>query len=195
VIVLPEPRMSEALPLADALRRRRSVRSYGSRPLSLGELSQLLWAAQGITGSGGARTAPSAGATYPLEIYVAAGAVDELVPGVLHYRPAEHALDELSAGDVRAGLAGACFGQDWLAAAPASLVVTAVLARTRREYGRRADRYVHLEAGHAAQNVHLAAAALGLGTVVVGAFEDTRVKRVLGIETDAVPLVVMPVGA
>jgi SagB-type dehydrogenase family enzyme len=194
VIALPRPDPTGSVTLQKALRERRSVREYAQGALSLPEVSNLLWAAQGVTGARGERTAPSAGALYPLEIYLVAGEVTGLDPGIYRYQPREHALARVSAGDCRSALAGAAVGQEWMRDAPVLIAVAAVLERTARKYHERAPRYVNMEAGAVAQDVHLEAAALGLGTVIVGAFEDEVVKRVLGLPADEDPLVLMPVG-
>lgn len=193
-VILPKPRPDSQISVESALRRRRSVREFEKRPLTLSEVSQLLWAAQGFSDPEGKRTAPSAGALYPLEVLVVTGRAGELPAGVYRYRPASHDLRLLAQGDKRPKLAAAALAQDWLADAPVTIVLAAVLARTARKYGRRAERYMHLEVGHAAQNVHLQAVALNLGTVVVGAFDDAEVKRVLSLDTEEQPLCLMPVG-
>lgn len=182
--------------------RRRSCREYVDEPISLADVGQVLWAAQGITGSDlPRRTAPSAGATYPIEVYLAAGRVQGLTPGVYRYVPASHALDPVSEGsvaaesargDVRAQLAGAALGQEFLAQAAAVLIIAAAPERTTERYGSRGKRYVHMEAGHVAQNVSLQATALRLGTVVVAAFRDEDVRRVAGMGEE--PLCLMPLG-
>lgn len=180
--------------LEDVLRRRRSIRSYADRPLTLGEIGQLLWAAQGITRGDGLRTAPSAGALYPLEVFLVASHVEDLSSGSYRYSPVSHALRRVVASDLRHALAAAALGQECVAQAPAVLTLTAVFGRTTRKYGERGVRYAHLEAGHAAQNVCLQAAALGLGVVVVGAFEDDEVRRVIGAARTETPLCLLPVG-
>ena len=174
------------------LKERRSIRSYEDQDLTLDELAQLLWAAQGITGGGGKRTAPSAGSLYPLEIYAVVGEVAELEPGVYRYEPVGHELDKVKAGDLRAELAQAALGQMWIQRAPLVLVVVAHYERTAWKYGDRGTRYVHIEVGHVGQNIYLQAHALGLGTVMVGAFTDGQVRNLLGVEGD--PLAIMPVG-
>ena len=193
-IALPEPRREGEVSVEQALARRRSIREYASEPLPLADVSQLLWAAQGVTDPHGLRTAPSAGALYPLEVYLVAGAVSGLAPGIYHYDPRRHRLLFHAPGDPREDLAEAALAQDWVARAPAQLVLAAVPARTARKYGGRAPRYVHMEVGHAAQNVYLQAVALELGTVVVGAFHDGRLKRVLALPAEVEPLADMPVG-
>ena len=193
-LALPEPDRSGVQALEPLLQQRRSVRDYDDTPLSSGDISQLLWAAQGITHRGGLRTAPSAGALYPLELYVVAGRVDRLPAGVYHYQPDGHRLLATRQGDRRYGLAQAALGQSWLADAAAVVVFAAVYERTARKYGERAVRYVHIETGHAAQNLFLQAEALGLATVVVGAFRDDEVAGVLQLPADVRPLALMPIG-
>lgn len=193
-ITLPPPRTVSGTSLEAAILSRRSVRAYRKEPLALAELSQLLWAAQGITGAGGLRTVPSAGALYPLEILVVAGEVTDLVPGVYRYQPVGHTLSRIREGDVRKDLAGAALGQGAVEEAPGVLVITAVYGRTTGKYGERGIRYVQLEAGHSAQNVCLQATSLGLGTVTIGAFDDRGVSEVLGLDAGEEPLYLMPVG-
>jgi SagB-type dehydrogenase family enzyme len=194
VIKLPKPRQESKTSVESALRRRRSVREFGKGGLTLAEVSQLLWAAQGITDPEGKRTAPSAGALYPLEVFLVAGGQDELPAGVYRYRPQGHDLIPVVQGDQRAKLAGAALEQDWLNDAPVTIVIAALYERTARKYKLRARRYVQMEVGHAAQNVHLQAVALDLRTVVVGAFDDAEVKRVLTLAVNEEPLCLMPVG-
>ena len=194
-IALPAPDRSGIRPLETLLHQRRSVRDYTDTPLSLADAGQLLWAAQGITHPRGLRTAPSAGALYPLELYLVAGRIDGLTAGVYHYRPDGHRLQAMHDGDLRGRLARAALGQSWLADAPLTVVIAAVYERTARKYGERAGRYVHIEAGHAAQNLFLQAGALELDTVVVGAFDDNAVASLLRLPGDMQPLLLMPVGA
>ena len=191
-VALPPARHDSETSVERALSQRRSVRRYGERALSLAEVAQTLWSAQGITSRLGGRTAPSAGALYPIEVYLVAGKVDGLDPGVYHYRPKAHALRRVRAGDVRSALGEAALGQEWVSKAPASLVIAAVHERTRRKYGSRAERYVDIEVGCVCQSAHLQCETLGLGTVAVGAFDDTAVARIIG-ESPA-PLLIMPIG-
>jgi SagB-type dehydrogenase family enzyme len=193
-MTLPPPRTGSPMSVEEALLRRRSVRTYREEALALAEVAQLLWAAQGITGAGGLRTAPSAGALYPLEILVVAGNVTGLGSGVYRYHPGGHTLTRIRGGDVRKELAGAALGQKAVGEAPAVLAISAVYARTTAKYGERGIRYVHLEAGHSAQNVCLQATSLGLGTVTVGAFDDRKVHEVLGLDPGEEPLYLIPVG-
>ena len=173
---------------------RRSVREFTPEPLPLAHAGQLLWAAQGLTDEEGFRTAPSAGALYPLEILLAAGEVEDLSPGVYRYEPEGHRLLSAGEGDRRSSLGSAAFGQTWIADAPAILAVAAVFQRTAVKYGTRGGRYVLIEAGHAAENICLHAVALGLGSTVVGAFDDEAVAAELGIAPPLAPIVLVPVG-
>ena len=185
---LPEPRTKSDVSLEETLACRRSVRQYTDELLTLKEISQLLWAAQGITRDWGGRTAPSAGALYPLEVYVATP------DGLYNYLPDGHRAKVLSHQDLRQALARAGLDQSAIHDAPAVFVVTAVYARTAGKYGARAERYVKLEAGHAGQNILLQAVALGLGGVPIGAFHDDQVQRVLDLPADHEPLYLIPVG-
>jgi len=192
VLALPKPALHGSVSVEQAMAGRRSVRSYGARPLTLQEIGQVLWAAQGITAAWDGRTAPSAGALYPLEVYLAAGRVEGVSPGVYRYEPKGHRLRRVRGGDLREALGRAALGQRCVTEAPAVVVIGAVYERTARKYGPRARRYVHLEAGCACQNVYLECESLGLGTVAVGAFDDTQVKALLGAEAE--PLLLMPLG-
>ncbi|MHC4983531.1 MAG: SagB/ThcOx family dehydrogenase [Planctomycetota bacterium] len=175
--------------LEEALAKRRSVRNYKDEKLTDQQIAQLCWATQGVTEERrGFRTAPSAGALYPLELYVVTA------DGVRHYLPGEHALADHLSGDVRAKLRDAALGQEWVGKAPATFVITAVYSRTAKKYGRRARRYVHIETGHAAQNLLLQATALELAAVPVGAFIDEEVAKVLSLPEEHAPLYLIPVG-
>lgn len=193
-ISLPDPIVTGNLPVERALHSRRSVRAFSPQPLTLAEVSQLLWAAQGITDPGGKRTAPSAGALYPLEIYLVAGDIAGLGKGIYQYRPIEHALRRIADDDRRTALAAAALGQSWIAEGAAVIVVAAVYRRTTAKYGQRGIRYAQMEAGHAAQNVLLQALSLNLGTVVVGAFDDDKLKSLIGMSGDEQPLCILPIG-
>lgn len=192
LIELPKPRKGE-ISVEQAIEQRRSRRSYKNKPVSLEDISQLCWAAQGITEQRyGFRAAPSAGALYPLEIFLVVGNSD-LEAGIYHYIPTNHSLKCIKKGDYRKALCNASLRQEAIEEAAIDLVITAVYERTKRKYGERGERYVHMEAGHAAQNIYLQAEALGLGTVCIGAFYDDEVKEVLSVQ-DCAPLYVMPVG-
>ncbi len=189
VVALPAPQLKGRLTLEEALAQRRSVREFADAPLTLTELGQLLWAAQGTTHPAGLRTAPSAGALYPLQVYAVTR------EAVYHYLPQGHQMTTHVRGDVRSALHAAALRQDSVLQAPATMVIAAVYARTAQKYGEeRSPRYVHLEAGHAAQNVLLQAVALGLGAVPIGAFEDDRVRQVLTLPSDQQPLYLIPIG-
>jgi SagB-type dehydrogenase family enzyme len=193
-VTLPEPVYAGDKSVEGLLRQRRSVRDYRDAALPLSDISQLLWAAQGITHAAGLRTAPSAGALYPLELYVVAGNVNDLAAGVYHYQADGHRLARMHRGDQRKPLARAGLAQTWIRDAAAVVVFAAVYDRTTRKYGQRGVRYVHMEVGHAAQNLFLQAEALGLATVVVGAFRDDEVAGVLQLPADVRPLALMPIG-
>ncbi|MGB4729479.1 MAG: SagB/ThcOx family dehydrogenase [Candidatus Hydrothermia bacterium] len=191
MIKLPDPVKDSKFSVERAINERRSIRTYKDAPLTLKEVSQLLWASQGTVASG-RRAAPSAGATYPLEIFFVAGNVEGLKQGLYRYKNKEHSLELIREGDFRKPISVRALRQDMILKAPATIVVSAVFERTRARYGTRAERYVHMEAGHVGENIMLQATALGLGTVPVGAFIDSEVKSVLGIKED--PLYLFPVG-
>lgn len=193
-VQLPEPAKKGNVSVEEVLARRRSIRAYSGKALTLQEVSQLLWAGQGITADWGGRVAPSAGALYPLELYVAIGSVDDLSLGVYRYSPKLHQLDLMKHGDVREQLAAAALGQSWMKDGAICIIIAAVCERTTGKYGDRGIRYVYIEAGHAAQNICLQATALNLGTVTVGAFVDDSVTEVVGLSRDEVPLYLLPVG-
>ncbi|MHC1728291.1 MAG: SagB/ThcOx family dehydrogenase [Syntrophobacteraceae bacterium] len=193
-IKLPQPVYDGKMSIESALLARRSIRSFKDEPLTVSDVSQLLWAAQGVTRRGGYRTCPSAGALYPLELQLVAGNVDGLSPGIYNYRPDKHELVQNGNEDLRRRLAEAALGQSVIAHAPVTIAICAVYERIRRKYGERGIRYVFMEAGHAAQNVHLQAVPLNLGTVVIGAFHDDKVKEALGLAAHEDPLYLMPVG-
>lgn len=193
-VTLPEPRHDGTMPVETALTLRRSVRSFSRQPLELSEISQIVWAAQGITHPAGLRTAPSAGALYPLEIHVLAGTVNRLPAGTYRYSPRKHELEKTVDGDKRRDLCSASLQQPPVKQAPAAIIICGIFGRTTIKYGDRGIRYVHMEAGHAAQNVCLQAVALGLETVVIGAFNDDNVRDVLQLKSNEQPLYIIPVG-
>jgi SagB-type dehydrogenase family enzyme len=191
-IELPAPTLDGKTSVEQALGNRRSRRSPGAGALTLTEISQLLWAAQGVTGDGRLRTAPSAGALYPLELYLVSGGVDGLEAAAYRYVPAEHALELSVPGDLRARLQAAALGQSWVGEAPAALVIAGVVARTAAKYGRRAERYVLIEVGAAVQNVYLQCESLELSTVMVGAFRDADVDAVLQLSEGEAAYAILP---
>lgn len=193
-IALPEPRLESDVSLEQSIFRRRSVREYATGPLTLEEVSQLMWAAQGITADWGGRTAPSAGALYPLETYIVVGSVTGLAPGVYRYVPTFHRLIETGNVDIRSSLAQAALGQESVKKGAIVIVMSADYQRTTTKYGPRGIRYAHLEAGHAAQNIVLQATALDLNSVTIGAFRDEVLKELLSLPDDEEPLYILPVG-
>ncbi len=193
-VQLPEPRRQGELSVEEALWKRRSIREYAPGPLKLEDVAQILWSAQGITDPAGYRTAPSAGALYPLEVYLVVGEVSDLPAGVYQYRPRPHDLVLVKSGDMRLPLFSAALKQECVRDAPAVLVIAGVFERTARKYGKRSRPYVYMEVGHVAQNVYLQAAASGLATVIVGAFDDGDVQKVLDLHADHEPLALMPLG-
>ncbi len=194
VIELPEPRLTGDTSVEEALSTRRSIREYRDEPLTLSDVSQLLWAAQGITDKRGFRTAPSAGALYPLELYLVAGNVTDIPAGIYKYSPYKHNLTRIVDGDKRDALSAAALEQECVRRCSAAIVFSAVYERTTGKYGKRGIRYVHIEVGHAAENLHLQAVSLNLGTVAVGAFFDDEVKQIMNLPEDEEPLYIMPVG-
>lgn len=200
--VLPSPILSSNFSLEEALQKRRSRRSYQKDALSPEQLSQVLWAAYGITKptpkrpaiSGGLRTAPSAGALYPLEIYVLVGNVKGIEPGVYKYHPIGHKIVSVMGKDIRTDLCAAALNQEMVKTAPVSLLYCAVFSRTMEKYGERGRRYVYMDLGHSAENVYLQVETLHLGTCVVAAFEDEKVKEIMPFAAEEEPLYIMPIG-
>jgi SagB-type dehydrogenase family enzyme len=186
---LPAPERKGRTSLEEAVAARRSVREFTRQPLTDRELSQLLWAAQGITSHDGLRTAPSAGALYPLEVWVATAS------GFYHYEPHKHRLTQHLERDLRPNIYRSALMQEAILLAPAVFVIAAIYQRTAQKYGeQRTPRYVHMEVGHAAQNLLLEAVALGLGGVPIGAFNDRELERVLSLPAEQKPLYLIPVG-
>lgn len=193
-ITLPAPHLVSDFSVEQAIHERRSVREFSNKPLSLAEVSQLLWSAQGTTDNKGHRAAPSAGALYPLVLYLVVGNVTGLEPGVYQYSSDGHKIHRVKEGDRRAELVEAALQQDWMEESAALLVFSAIEKKTSWKYGQRGIRYIHIEVGHSAQNVFLQAQSLGLSAAVVGAFDDSRVKTVLNLSAAEQVLYMMPVG-
>ena len=182
---LPTPQTDGGEGLWRVIAARRSVRDFRDQPISREQLSQLLWATQGITGGRRGipfRAAPSAGACYPIETYVVANRVEGLEPGLYHYDVTEATLDVLRRGDLSGAIAAACLGQEMAAKAGAVFAWTAIPLRSKQRYRERAYRYIYMDAGHIGQSLHLAATALGLGCCAIGAFLDDEVNAVLGVD-------------
>jgi SagB-type dehydrogenase family enzyme len=187
-VSLPPPRDTGPMSVEEAIARRRSVRDFRPQPLGLVEVSQLLWSAQGVTSPEGLRAAPSAGARYPIEMYLVCE------QGLFHYRFREHSIVKVQESDLRRPLADACHGQSFIAVAAVSIVFSAVYERTTARYGERGIRYVHMDIGHAAENVHLQAEAMGLGSVPIGAFDDAAVADVLRLPNDRQIVYIVSIG-
>lgn len=192
MIKLPSPAVTGKLSVEEAILERRSVRSYRDEALSLAEVSNLLWAASGITADWGGRAAPSAGALYPLDVYLVAGQVEGLAEGIYEYIPEEHSLIKRVEGDKRRALQAVSLMQSSVKSAPVSIVLCAEYGRIKPRYRDRAKRYTKIEVGHIGQNIYLQAESLGLATVAIGAFVDSGVKKVLAVDQE--PLYIMPVG-
>ena len=198
-IALPSPSYKGTISVEEALKARRTHRSFQSRPLTLKQFSQILWGAYGVTAQkygSFLKTAPSAGALYPLDIYgvVGQGGVETLAPGVYHFRPENHTVELVKQGDLRAEVARHALQQMWLAKAPLILVITGEYNRSSLKYGRRGVTYTHIEAGHVGQNIFLQAEAIGLKAGSVGAFNNRGVVTAIGLPPSHDPLLIMPVG-
>lgn len=189
-VKLPEPDTVGTTPLEFALATRRSIRTIGDRALTLTHISQLLWAGQGISSPGGYRTAPSAGALYPLTLYLVLGSGQPLASGVYRYSPSDHALELITPGDARKALSAAALTQ--VPTAPGIIVITADYAKTTAKYQDRGNRYVHIEAGAVSENIYLQATVLGLATFYIGAFDDKDVQKAIGVKEE--PLGLLPIG-
>jgi len=208
LIKLPGPRIEGKISIEAALQNRRSVRAFTSDSLTFTDVAQILWATQGITEKfadsqtewhgqailAGLRTAPSAGALYPLEVYLAAAKIADLHPGLYKYVPNEHALGKVLTGELINAISEAALKQNWINEAPAVIVITSVFERTAVKYGARSERYIQMECGAVCQNIYLQACALGIGTVLVGAFYDEKLKSVLQLPANESPLSIMPLG-
>jgi SagB-type dehydrogenase family enzyme len=188
IIKLAPPNMESSMSLEKAIVSRRSRRDFLPEQVSLEQIGQLAWAAQGQLPGVRYRTTPSAGATYPLELFMVTA------DGLFHYLPGKHALEKLSRLDLREKLCSAAWEQEFIREAPLTLVFTAEFSRTTGHYGKRGIRYVYMEAGHAAQNVHLQAESLGLGSVAVGAFDDASVSGILSLPDSLQPVYMVTAG-
>ncbi len=186
-LILPEPVLKGTMSLEECILERESVRAFKAEKIGLEQISQILWAAQGKKGQ--KRTVPSAGATYPLEIY--ATLKDR---GYFHYKINEHALELITNEDITQQLTEASWDQKFIEEACLNILICVDYSRTAKRYGERAARYVHMEVGHCAQNVHLEAVALGLASVPIGAFQDRQVKKVLDLPKNIEPLYIIPIG-
>ncbi len=209
IIQLPDPRYESETSVEKAIRMRRSVRSYVQEPLAISDISQILWAAQGITRKkeepparwntkyewqGGLRSAASAGALYPMELYLVAGNVQGLSKGVYKYIPKSHSLKKVVEGDKKTEIYDAALRQGSIKQGAALIVMAGIYERTSFKYGERAERYVHMEVGFIGGNIYLQGISLGIGTVMIGAFEDEELKKALDLPEDEHPLAIMPLG-
>lgn len=198
-ISLPPPTHKGTVTVEEALKARRTHRSFKSRSLTLQQFSQILWGAYGVTAKVSGyhlKTAPSAGALYPIDIYAVVGeeGVETLAPGVYHFRPEDHSIECIKEGDLRAAVARHSVRQMWMAEAPVMLVITGEYARCTVKYASRGVLYTHIEAGHVGQNVFLQAEAIGLKAGIVGAFNNEDIIKTIGIPANHDPLLIMPVG-
>ncbi|MFO8062295.1 MAG: SagB/ThcOx family dehydrogenase [bacterium] len=202
-VKLPQPETGEGISLSEALLNRQSVRNYLEKSMTLKEVSQLLWAGYGINRKntripqlrGGFRTAPSAGALYPLELYLVVFNVDGLEEGLYHYNPADHSLELLKGGNLKNKLFEAALSQNAVKRSAACIVYSAVYSRTTGKYSDRGEeRYVPMDLGHSGQNVYLQAVALNIGTVAIGAFDDVKLAEVINLSDSETPLYIMPLG-
>lgn len=197
VMKLPLPALDGSVSVEQAIQKRRTKRAYAATPLSMAMLSQLLWAAQGVTEDGGfKRAAPSGGACYPMDIYAIVGheKITSLAAGIVRYRPTDHSLSIWQKKDLREPIARAALHQRWMAQAPIQLVIVAEYARITAKYGQRGIQYAWIEAGHIGQNIFLQAEALGLVAGIVGAFDDEQIAKIMRLPPATHPLLVMPVG-
>ncbi len=186
---LPKPKLKGAVSVEESIYKRRSVRNYASKTVSLEDVSQILWACQGITDPRGRfRAAPSPGALYPLEVYIVKD------DGVFHYMPTGHKLEAISDKNLKAELAAAAWGQVFIQDAGLDIIICAVYDRVTAKYGKNGIRWTDMEAGHAAQNVFLQAEALGLSGVPVGAFDENAVSRLLNLPRESKPIYILPIG-
>lgn len=202
IIDLPSPSYSSQTSIEEAIKSRSSIRSYSDSAITLDNISQILWAAYGITRPnklyktlrGGNRTVPSAGALYPLEFYICSGNISGLDDGIYWYRSDGHKLIRIIAGDLRNEISSATFGQKYFKNAAAIIILTADFSRTESKYGNRGiTRYVYLEAGHSAQNIYLQATSLNIGVCVVGAFNDKKISELIKMKNEN-PLYITPIG-
>jgi SagB-type dehydrogenase family enzyme len=198
IIKLPEPKDKKVVYLDELLNKRYSIRTFKQKPISIDDLSYILWCSYGFKKDGG-RVVPSAGALYPLDIYIIAGSIEGernmgIIPGIYHYLPDKHQIELIKKGDIRKDVANASLSQMWMASAPCMIAITCEYKRITSKYRDRGIRYAHMEAGNVSQNIFLATFNTGLGCGIVGAFNDDLVKTVMGINRMREPLLIMPIG-
>lgn len=192
-IKLPNPKLKSGVSFEETLLKRRSHRAYTKKPLGIGEISQLLFAGEGVIEEE-RRTVPSAGAFYPIEIYLSVSRVKKISPGLYKYSPENHSLDKISNNNWRAKLAEAAFSQPWVKEAPALFILCGKFEKTVKKYDEKGAIFVAMEAGHVAQNISLQAAALNLGTLCVGGFNNKQIDRLLNLDKKTEPYYIIPVG-
>lgn len=195
IVPLPVPSLSGSRSLEEVLARRRTVRAFSGKPLTITQASQLLWAAQGVTSPEGFRTAPSGGGLYPLEVRLLAANIDGIATGVWRYLPASHQLQLDYGGDRRERLIDATYQQSWVAQGAAVFAITGLSARSSAKYGTRGVRFTYMEAGHVAQNLLLQAVGLGLEAGLIGGFDDAKIRAILQLPAEEEPLYLVVIGA
>jgi SagB-type dehydrogenase family enzyme len=195
-IKLPAPATKGTVSVEEALQNRRSTRKFANRSLELAQISQLLWAGDGINNPQGKRTAPSGRAAYPIDLYLVAGerGVTNLAPGVYRYVVADQALEPVAKGEFRPAVAKACNSQAWMTEAPVILVISGDYKRSEAKNGEQGTLFTHLEAGLIAQNIFLQAGALGLGAGIVGGMHEKALAQALKLPQADIPFLAMPVG-
>jgi SagB-type dehydrogenase family enzyme len=195
-VKLPAPATKGTVSVEEALQNRRSTRKFANRSLKLAQISQLLWAADGLNRPEGKRTAPSGRAAYPIDLYLVVGerGVTNLAPGVYRFVVADQALEPVAKGEFRPAVAKACNSQVWIGEAPVIVVITGDVKRSEAKNGEQAPLFTHLEAGFIGQNIFLQAGALNLGAGVAGGFEEKALAQSLKLPENDVPFLVMPVG-
>ena len=184
-IALHPPVPNGSTSIDEALKRRKSIRQFSTKSLNEKQLSYLLWASTGVQRQEGEhefRTAPSAGALYPIETYLVVSSVEDIPQGVYHYSIGSHALEELNAGDFRRAITIAAMGQRMCMEATVVFIWTAIFQRSKWKYGQRAYRYVYLDAGHIAENLALSATSIGIGSCHIAAIFDDEVNEILGVD-------------
>jgi SagB-type dehydrogenase family enzyme len=184
-ISLPKPEFSPDIQFWDIINKRHTTRAFKNEPLSIMDLSQLLFGMSGLTRifpKFAFRTVPSAGALFPIEIYAIINDVSGIEQGIYHYNIEKHELEYLKQGDFRKSVADACYGQRMIAKSAVNFIWTAMIERTRINYAERAYRYIYLDCGHLGQNFYLVAEALRLNACVVGAYYDDEINKILDLD-------------
>jgi len=195
IITLPAPMIQSSTSIEKAIKERRSVRSYKNIPLSIEEISQLLWAGQGITDPiSKYRSYPSAGALYPLELYIVINKAKSIEKGFYKYDPNKHALIKITERNITDEITQAALNQEFIKESAIIFIYTAITSKTTSRYGERGLRYIYMEAGHAAQNIYLQSVSLKIGVVVIGAFKDQEIKKIMNLKEDEIPLYIIPAG-